>query len=541
MSMTIARRLALMSAIGLIAVLSVGAVGLIQMSRIQAELNTVLTRHVPAIRAANRAQLAFQEVRRASVLYSNAPSDQVREVALKQLKAGIANQRERFQQLGVLASSEQEKALNADESALSAQYLELTENLMQALASEGADRPTLISKAVATITPTGVKLLAVMEKHAQYYEDLMSRSVENSTQRYRQAIWATVLCIVLALVVLALWSLSVYRRVVLPLAGVRDVVTQVEAEKDFSIQAKTGANDEVGQVLGAFNRLLQAMRRDIQDMGRAAHGVSSSAHGLLATSESLSTQVTTQSDAAATIAAAMEEMTVSVSLVANQAQEAKEASSQAGEMARNGGEVIAQTAQEIDQIAAAVTTSAERMGELEEHSQRINSVVAVIRDVADQTNLLALNAAIEAARAGESGRGFAVVADEVRKLAERTALSTREIGETVNSIQQSATQVRASMEEAVQSVGRGVQRAHDASSAIERISQRAAESMHLVTEITTAISEQSAGLTQIAKQVEVIAQMAEKNHTTANHSAEEARELDTLAGHMQHTTSQYKV
>ncbi|WP_018604997.1 methyl-accepting chemotaxis protein [Uliginosibacterium gangwonense] len=541
MSMTIARRLALMSAIGLIAVLSVGAVGLIQMSRIQTELNTVLTQHVPAIRAANRVQLAFQEVRRASVLYSNAPSDQVREVALKQLKAGIANQRERFQQLGALASSEQEKALNADEAALSAQYLELTENLMQALASEGADRPTLISKAVGTITPTGIKLLAVMEKHAQYYEDLMSHSVENSTQRYRQAIWATVLCTLLALVVLALWSLSVYRRVVVPLAGVRDVVTKVEAEKDFSIQAKAGANDEVGQVLSAFNRLLQAMRRDIQAMGRAAHGVSSSAHALLATSESLSTQVTTQSDAAATIAAAMEEMTVSVSVVANQAHEAKEASSQAGEMARNGGEVIAQTAQEIDHIAAAVTTSAERMGELEEHSQRINSVVAVIRDVADQTNLLALNAAIEAARAGESGRGFAVVADEVRKLAERTALSTREIGDTVNSIQQSATQVRASMQDAVESVGRGVQRAHDASGAIDRISQRAAESMRLVTEITTAISEQSAGLTQIARQVEVIAQMAEKNHTTANHSAEEARELDTLAEHMQHTTSQYKV
>lgn len=530
-----------MSVIGLLAVLCVGAVGLIQMSRIQAELNAVLTQHVPAIRAANRVQLAFQEVRRASVLYSNAPSDQVRTVALKQLTAGIANQRERFQQLEGLATSEQEKAMIKDEAALSASYLDLTEKLIQALSEEGADRPALISKAVATITPTGIKLLALMEKHAQYYEDLMAQAVTHSSQRYRQAIWATGLGTVLGLVVLALWGVSVYRRVVIPLAGVRDVVTQVEANKDFSIQAKVDSHDEVGQVLGAFNRLLQAMRRAIQDMGQAAQGVSGSAHGLLLASESLSTQVTTQSDAAASIAAAMQEMTVSVTLVANQANEAKEASSQAGEMARNGGEVITQATREIDRVATSVQVSAERMTELEEHSQRINSVVAVIREVADQTNLLALNAAIEAARAGESGRGFAVVADEVRKLAERTALSTREIGNTVSDIQQSAAQVRSSMQDAVESVARGVQRAHDASTAIERISGRAADAMHLVTEMTAAISEQSTGLTQIARQVEVIAQMADQNHIMADRSAGEARELNTLAERMRDTASQYQV
>ena len=288
-------------------------------------------------------------------------------------------------------------------------------------------------------------------------------------------------------------------------------------------------NGDKGSLMVSTQRMQNNLRRMLADLRDNADGVASAAQEMASASSQVAVATSRQSEAASSMAAAVEEMTVSISQVSDSAREAHGVTSQTGGLSQEGSRAIEDTVAEMQRISTTVDAASRNIREMGEHSERISSIVGVIKDVADQTNLLALNAAIEAARAGEQGRGFAVVADEVRKLAERTAKATTEISEMIVAVQGSVHQAVATMEQTVSRVEDGVSLARRTSESIVAINEGAQRVLGTVSDISDALREQSVASNDIATNVENIAQMSEENSSAIRSAADTAAHLEKLA------------
>jgi methyl-accepting chemotaxis protein len=197
--------------------------------------------------------------------------------------------------------------------------------------------------------------------------------------------------------------------------------------------------------------------------------------------------------------ASIDEMVASIQRVADTAKVLLDISQRSRDEVHNGINTMEKATDGLSRINASIGSSAEIISALGQRADDIGKIIEVIDDLAEQTNLLALNAAIEAARAGEHGLGFAVVADEVRKLAEKSAQSTREISELIQSIQKEARKAVDNMEKSTTIVNEGLSLGGDLSGALKKISSVVSEVYKFAQEIGAATNEQSHGSSQIAK------------------------------------------
>jgi aerotaxis receptor len=245
------------------------------------------------------------------------------------------------------------------------------------------------------------------------------------------------------------------------------------ARSDLTRPNPPASKDEFGDLNAGLSvmrnnlhELIANVREGITQLNQVSAEVSYSASSGLKVSEM-------QSEEAAGMAAAMEELSVSIDQVSEHATDAHGVSQKSSGQAVEGGRIIKSAATEMENISTAVNQAGETIRGLEDYALQISGIVKVIREIADQTNLLALNAAIEAARAGDHGRGFAVVADEVRKLSERTATSTSEISMMISKIQDGTKQAANEMEVGVTRVNDGVVLARRAAESVGSINEAA--------------------------------------------------------------------
>jgi methyl-accepting chemotaxis protein len=248
-----------------------------------------------------------------------------------------------------------------------------------------------------------------------------------------------------------------------------------------------------------------------------------------------------QSEASSSMAAAIEEVSVSIDHVSDNARDVKQISENSRTLADQGKGVVQQVVDEMSGIAQTVSKTAEAIKNLGGKSEQIQNIVTSIQEIANQTNLLALNAAIEAARAGEHGRGFAVVADEVRNLAEKTAHATRDISLMAVDIRDSSALAVNEVNATVEKVKLGSELATKAGSNIIEINEGAVRVLDGVENISTSIKEQSVASRDIAVNVEKVAQMTEQNNASVNEVAVTVKAMESLSETLEDAIGYFRI
>src|SRR5450432_2178024 len=270
--------------------------------------------------------------------------------------------------------------------------------------------------------------------------------------------------------------------------GLQDLV---RTTRDSASQVSAGSNQVAGAADESAKVTVQA--------SSAIEEVTSTMHEMSINVQNVVKNTQVQASSVAETSASIDQMVTSIQRVADTARVLLDIANRSREEVVTGIATMEKATDGLNRTNHAIQSSAEIINILGHRADDIGKIIEVIDDLAEQTNLLALNAAIEAARAGEHGLGFAVVADEVRKLAEKSAQSTREISELIQSIQKEARKAVDNMEKSTSIVNEGLSLGGDLSGALKKISSVVSEVYKFAQEIGAATNEQSHGSSQIAK------------------------------------------
>jgi methyl-accepting chemotaxis protein len=327
----------------------------------------------------------------------------------------------------------------------------------------------------------------------------------------------------------SLWLVN--HRLITPIRALIEQVAQL-SRGNFGERVNVDRADELGNLAKAANILRDFLAETFNSLKRSTSELDVASGELNAIAALMAQGTREQFERTDQVATAMQEMSATANEVARHAGEAARAADDADSSASAGGKVMQATISTITGMRGEIASTAHVIRQLENDSGRIGKVLEVIRGIAEQTNLLALNAAIEAARAGEAGRGFAVVADEVRSLAQRTAESTAEIHQIIDTVQTGAVNAVRAIETGQSRSEEGLTQVTEAGAMLERIISAVESIRDMNRQIATAADEQTSVAEDISQNLTEITAIATANQQHVERTEAASQKLHELSGQL---------